>query len=81
MKTFRLLIVAAVISLLAGCFNSYYEVKDPSTEKTYFTTKVKNNRDGSVSFSDGKTRANVTIQNSETVQIDKAAYKEGTQSK
>jgi hypothetical protein len=75
MKTLSFLVVAMAFSVLAGC-SSYYEVKDPSTDKAYYTKKIQTNRDGSVSFTDAKSGANVTIQNSETQTVDKAAYKQ-----
>ena len=75
MKKIRVLVAVAMVSLLGGCFSSYYEVKDPSTDKTYYTTKIKENRDGSVSFTDANTGSNVTIQNSETMKIKKDAFK------
>ena len=76
MRAFRILVAVAVLSLLAGCFSNYYEVKDPSSDKIYYTTKINEKREGSVSFSDAKSGANVTIQNSEVREIKKAAFKE-----
>jgi hypothetical protein len=75
MRILRLFIAALSFSLLAGCFSNYYEVKDPGSDKTYYTNKIKENREGSISFSDATTGANVTIQNSEVREIKKDEFK------
>ncbi len=77
MRAFRFFVAVVAVSLLSGCFSNYYEVKDPSSDKVYYTTKFNEKREGSVSFQDEKTGASVTIQNSEIREIKKDEFKEG----
>ena len=74
MNRTRMFAAFGILLILAAC-TSYYEVKDPTTDKIYYTTNIEENRDGSVTFVDGATEANVTIQNSETREVDKETYK------
>jgi hypothetical protein len=62
--------------ILVGC-GSYYVVKDPTTGKAYYTTKVEKTKNGAVTLKDEKTGANVTILNSEVREVDKDEYKKG----
>ena len=64
------------IGLLMTACATYYEVKDPTTGKTYYTQEIK--RDGSASmFKDARSGSEVTIQNSEVKEIDGNAFDAG----
>ena len=78
MKLPSLILAVAAIGLLSGCSN-YYRIKDPTTDKDYYTTKYSQSRDGSVSFEDDRTGAEVTLQNSEIQEVEKDVYKAGTE--
>ena len=70
----RLAIAALGSLFLVGCASTtYYEVKDPSTGKSYYTTKY-DQKDGATMLTDDKTRSEVTIQNSEIHKITKDQY-------
>ncbi len=63
-----------VMSLvLAGC-TTYYRVTDPTTGKSYYATDFDRGRDGSITLTDEKTGAEVTIQNSEVSELKQGAY-------
>lgn len=81
--TFRLKLLGATVGatactvLLAGCFSSYYMVRDPGSGTAYYTTDVK--KSGSaVQFKDEKTGSAVTLQNSEVKEISKDEFTKGT---
>ena len=59
---------------ILGC-GGYYMVKDPATGNVYYTTKIKDERDGAVKFEDKKTQTSVTLQNSEVKKISKKEFK------
>jgi hypothetical protein len=60
----------------AGCTN-YYKVTDPSTGKTYYTTKLDQRGNGAATLTDGRTGEEVNIQNSEISKISKEQYEQG----
>ena len=66
-------VVAAAVGLAGGCAK-YYQVTDPSTGKVYYTTSMKEQRGGAVSLKDGRTGAEVTVQNSEVQTISKERF-------
>ena len=78
MKKVRMLALVCAAAMLSGC-TTYYEVTDPTTDKTYYTTELERNRDGSVELKDTNSGKMVTLQNSEVAKIDKDAYKAKTQ--
>ena len=51
MKKVRMLALVCAAAMLSGC-TTYYEVTDPTTDKTYYTTELERNRDGSVELKD-----------------------------
>ncbi len=69
----RLAIVVLCLGLLMGC-TTYYKVHDPSTGSTYYTTEVQTQSGGAVSLKDARTNAQVTIQNSEVMEITADQY-------
>ena len=60
-------------SLSLGC-TTYYKVHDPNTGSTYYSTEIDTERGGAVSLKDGRTNAQVTIQNSEVMEITADQY-------
>ena len=66
-------IALAVASLGLTACTTFYLVKDPETGHEYYTTKVDHSNRG-ITFEDGKSRAEVTLQNSEITEITKTQY-------
>lgn len=60
--------------MITGC-TSYYQVTDPSSGKTYYTTKVgETGKAGAVKIKDEKTGSTVTLQSSEVKEISSEEY-------
>lgn len=72
-KTWVFLAAVSMVFVLTSC-GKYYMVTDPSTDKTYYTKKIKSQKGGAVQFEDGKSGSDITIQNSEVKQISKDEY-------
>ncbi len=62
--------------LLAGC-GGYWQVVDPASKTTYYTKEVKKTPGGAVQFTDAKTGKEVTLQNSEVLEVSKDEFKAG----
>ena len=75
MSLTRMLTLAAAAALtLSACSSTkYYMVKDPESNKEYFTKEVKH-KDGSVTFKDAASNSSVTLQNSQVLEITKDQY-------
>jgi hypothetical protein len=69
---------AGLLMLLfaAGC-TTYYRVTDQSTRRAYYTTGIDRTDSGGVRFYDEKSRASVTLQSSEIVEISKETFNSG----
>lgn len=65
-----------LIMVTLGCA-TYYKVTDPATGKDYYTEKVER-KGGGVTFKDVNTRATVTLQSSEVLEISKDQFEENT---
>ena len=65
-----------VVLLASGC-TSYYRITDQSTRRTYFTTDYDRTTSGAVQFYDNKSRADVTLQSSEIVEISRDDFNSG----
>ena len=65
-----------VVLLASGCA-SYYRITDQSTRRTYFTTDYERTTSGAVQFYDNKSRADVTLQSSEIVEISRDDFDSG----
>jgi hypothetical protein len=65
-----------MLSLAAGC-TTYYRITDQSTRRVYYTTDFDRTDSGAVQFYDAKSRANVTLQSSEIIEISRDAYDTG----
>jgi hypothetical protein len=74
----KTLAAAIMMGLLATACTTYYEVSDPGSGKTYYTTDIDRNRDGSVEFKDAVSGSLVTIQSSEIKEVNKETYKANT---
>ena len=72
------LMLGGLTMLVAGCSDNYYRVTDPSSGKTYYTTKVEDTgRGGGVKINDAKTQSVVTLQSSEVKKIAEDEYQDG----
>jgi hypothetical protein len=77
MKRFFAIVLLASFVTLVGC--ATYRVTDPVSGKVYYTKKIKKEKGGgTVTFTDDRTGAKVTLQSSEVQKIPKKEYKEGT---
>ncbi len=75
----KLLVAIALMMLLAGCFGSYYLVRDPASSKEYYTDDVdKAMSGGAIKFKDAKTGSVVTLQSSEVKSISKDEFNKAT---
>jgi hypothetical protein len=61
-------LVLFLCSLSLGC-TTYYKIHDPNTGSTYYSTEIDTEKGGAVTLKDGRTNAQVTIQNSEVMEI------------
>jgi hypothetical protein len=57
-----------VLLFAAGC-TTYYRVTDQSSRRAYYTTDIDRRDSGAVQFYDVQSRANVTLQSSEIIEI------------
>ena len=73
----RVLLIGAVGLLLGviGC-TTYYRVTDPTTNKVYYTTDLKQDG-GATSLKDARTGDSVTVQNVEVRKISKEDFEAG----
>lgn len=76
-KMFTLALVVVMMAALSAC-GGYYRVTDPTSDKVYYTQKVKAEKSGAVMFKDAKTDSDVTLQNSEVEKISKDEFKVNT---
>lgn len=71
MKRTRMIIAAVACAAAigaSGCGSSYYRVRDTANaDNAYYTKKYKSHKNGTVSFTDSRSGAKVTL-NSSTVQ-------------
>jgi hypothetical protein len=65
-----------LLMLVAGC-TTYYRITDQPTRRTYYTTDYDRTDSGGVRFYDDKSRAWVTLQSTEIVEISKDGYQTG----
>ena len=78
-KTIGITLLVLVVTLgLAGC-GRYYQVKDPTSDKVYYTRSIDEERGGAVRFEDEKTGSKVTLQGSEVKKIDREEYREAVE--
>jgi len=82
MKRFKIknwFVTALVVlsGVLATACASYYKVMDPTSGTVYYTEKVDRGSGGAVTFTDSKSGADVTIQNSEVKEISEKEFEVG----
>ena len=70
----RFAIVLLPTLMLLGCSTTYYQVRDPGSGSTYYTTELDEKDGGAVTLKDARTNANVTLQNSEVSEITADQY-------
>ena len=75
MKKCRILAAISIAMWLgiAGC-SSYYRVTDPVSGKVYYTTDIDREGNGAISFQDEVTMREVTLQQSEVMEIKKNQF-------
>ena len=57
--------------LTSGC---YYKIRDVGSGRTYYTTSIENKWGGAIVIKDAKSKATVTLQNSEVHSISKEEF-------
>jgi hypothetical protein len=67
----------AMLALVAGGCTSYYQIKDTTSGRTYYTEDFKR-RHGTVIFTDTKSGAQITLPSSEIAEIKAEEYKKNT---
>jgi hypothetical protein len=79
-KVLAILLAVFFFVGIVGC-GGYYMVKDPTSGRVYYTTKIKDEKGGAIKFEDEKTKTKVTLQNSEVKQIPKKEFKSALEAK
>ena len=62
-----------MLAVLSACA-SYYKITDPASGKVFYTTDIDKENSGAVSFTDEKSKTQVTLQNSEIAEISSDEY-------
>ncbi len=62
--------------VMAGC-TTYYRVSDPAGTKEYYTTKIKESKSGSITFTDKKSGSVVNLHSSEIKEISGDEFEAG----
>ena len=71
---FAIVLLPTLMLMLLGCSTTYYQVRDPGSGSTYYTTELDEKDGGAVTLKDARTNANVTLQNSEVSEITADQY-------
>ena len=66
-------IAVLMLAVLSACA-SYYKITDPASGKVFYTTDIDKENSGAVSFTDEKSKTQVTLQNSEIAEISSDEY-------
>jgi len=77
-KLFVVTLALLVLIGISACGGGYYRVKDPTSDKTYYTDDLKEEKGGSIKLKDANTGSTVTLQNSEITKIKKDEFKANT---
>jgi len=72
-----LTVILGLAAMAIGCA-SYYVVTDPKTGKQYYTTEWDTARGGTTRFTDAKSGAIVTIQESEIREVSEKEFQANT---
>lgn len=70
-------LAAGLLVGVFGCGPTYYRVTDPTTNRAYYTTEMKQKGAGSVQLRDAGTGRTITLQNSEVETVTKEAFETG----
>ena len=70
--------MAIGLAIVSGGCTTYYSVTDPKTGKQYYTTEWETARGGTTRFTDAKTGAIVTIQESEVREVPEKEFEANT---
>jgi hypothetical protein len=69
-KAVRFAAIGIAVFALSGCGGGPYRIRDTgSADTTYYAKKYKKHRDGTISFTDARTGAKVTLQSSTVEEI------------
>ncbi len=78
MRRVRVIIAVAACCVAigaTGCQKSYYRVRDTAnTDNTYYTRSYKSKRAGTIAFTDARSGAKVTLQNSAVQKISREEW-------
>ena len=72
-------VILIICFFAVGC-TKYYKVTDPTSDKTYYTTKIKRKGSGAIKIEDERTGNEVTLQTSEIEKITKNQFNSGASS-
>ncbi len=72
----KVLLGVLCLFILTGC-GGYWQVVDPMTKNIYYTEEVKHIKGGAVKFTDAKTGKEITLQNSEVMEVSKDQFRAG----
>jgi hypothetical protein len=70
------IVVLGGVAGVGGCAAKHWEVKDPASGATYYTTKM-TSKDGVVSLHDPRSGRKITVQRAEVKKISPKEYREG----
>ena len=72
----RYFLILMLCLFAVGC-TKYYKVTKPGTDNTYYTTKIKRTKSGSIKIKDEATGKTVTLQSSEIEKITENQFDQG----
>ncbi|MFZ0611555.1 MAG: hypothetical protein WAM73_04900 [Desulfobacterales bacterium] len=75
---FAIMVAFFILLGISACGGNYYRVKDTTTDKTYYTHQLEEEKGGAVKLKDANTGSTVTLQNSEVTPINKGEFKANT---
>jgi PBP1b-binding outer membrane lipoprotein LpoB len=71
MKRYFLILIVCLFAV--GC-TKYYKVTNPTSDKVYYTTKIKKKKSGAIRLQDERTGNKVTLHSSEIEKITEHQY-------
>ena len=69
-------VILIICFFAMGC-TKYYKVTDPTSDKIYYTTKIKKKKSGAIRIEDERTGKEVRLQSSEIERITKDQFNLG----
>ena len=73
----RYFLILIICLFAVGC-TTYYQIIDPAKHKIYYTTKINKEKSGEITFQDGRTGNQVTLQSSKIEKVSKDQFNLGT---